>query len=313
MKRLKTPGLRTLVLAVLALALAGASPLAAYEEDFRQEAQDLARALTEAEVGSVAVVDFFDLRGRVSELGRFLADELSTALVATDSVRVIDRLRLATILAEHKISAAGLLEEGAAREVGQVAGVDVLITGRLTSFEETVRVSLEGLRMPSAEMVVSEVIEIPRTPRIAELEVRSLTVDCDPEAGHREISFDGPPVDRIEIREYEFTLRGCAWVKDEVHCGVAVQNLGDERNLYLSGKTRIVFDGGGQAQARRLGMGSDWATGGLSTVGNRLLEDIPMPIGVVFQGVPSGVSTIRLLELDFPGFYVRFRDVRLAR
>ncbi len=40
---------------------------------------------------TVAVVDFTDLRGNVTELGRFLAEELSVSLVSSSArVRVID-------------------------------------------------------------------------------------------------------------------------------------------------------------------------------------------------------------------------------
>jgi len=298
----------------IALALIGAAPLTAYEGSFGQDARDLTRSLEVAEVGSVAVVEFFDLRGRVSELGRFLADELSTAMVATDSsVKVIDRLRLATILEEHKLSATGLLDEETARKVGRIAGVDVLISGRLTSFDETVRVSLQGLRVPSAEVVVSAVVEVPRTPRVAELETRSLTVDCDPETGSGEIVLDAPAVRRTEKRDYEFTLRGCARVGSTVQCAIGVHNHGDERNLYLEGKTRLVSDRGGQAWASRKSLGSNWATGMLSTVGSHLLPDIPVAIGLVFEGVPDGASTVRILELDFYGFDVRFREIPIDR
>jgi len=297
----------------IALAFIGAAPLAAYEGSFEQDARDLARSLEMAEVRSVAVIDFFDLRGRVTELGRFLADDLSTALVAANpSVKVIDRLRLAAILEEHKLSATGLLDEETARTVGRIAGVDVLITGRLTTFEETVRVSLQGLRVPSAEVVVSAVLEVPRTPRVAELETRSLTVDCDPETGSGTISFEGPLIDRVVVEDYEFELHGCARVEDGVRCGLTVRKREGDGNQYLSGKTRMLLGGGLQLWARSVSLGNNWATGELSSAGSYLPKDLPVPIGVVFDGIPEGVSTITLLELDLRGFYVQFREIRIG-
>jgi len=52
-----------------------------------------------------------DLQGNVTELGRFLAEELSGALV-NDSrgFRVIDRAHLKAILQEHKLAATGLID-----------------------------------------------------------------------------------------------------------------------------------------------------------------------------------------------------------
>lgn len=312
--RLSTFALSTLSAALGAALLLAAGPsLAATDGPFAETARELTRKLEKAGVKSVAVVDFFDLKGRETELGRFLADELSAAMVATDSpVKVIDRLRLATILKERKLSATGLLDEDNARKVGRIAGVDVLITGRLTSFDEVVRVSLVGLRVPSAEVLVSEPAEVPRTPRIAELESRSLVIDYDPETGHREISFKGSPEQRYTVDEYEFELLGCTRIGVRVHCGITVLNRGDERNQYLSGKTRMVLDRGVQLQASRVGFGENWATGELSVAGSYLPKDLPVPIVVMFEGVPEGVSTIPELELDLRGFYVPFRKIPLG-
>src|SRR5437899_296918 len=48
---------------------------------------------------TVAVVDFTDLQGNVTELGRYLAEEFSTALVEEPrSFDVIDRIHLKVIL-----------------------------------------------------------------------------------------------------------------------------------------------------------------------------------------------------------------------
>ena len=303
-----------IVALVFASVLATGAPARAFERELEARAGSLARSLEEAEVKSVAVVDFTDLRGRATELGRFLAEELSAKLVAAaPDLRVVDRMRLAPILEERKLSSTGLIDAEAGGEVARIAGVEALVTGRLTPFRDTVRVSLLVLRRGSAEVVVSEVADVPRTGALAELESRSLTVACDPGIEGGELSLDGPALQRVESEGIAFELHGCARVDSAVHCGIAVHNREDEQNLYLSGKTRAVLDRGGQVQADRVSLGGYWATGTLSRVGSPLLEGVPVSLGVVFEGVPGQVETLRLLELNVRGPEIRFRDVPVER
>jgi hypothetical protein len=70
----------------------------------------LSSAITKSGKKTVAVVDFTDLQGRVTEFGRFLAEEFSVALSADQSgFKVIDRTNLKTILQEHKLASTGVL------------------------------------------------------------------------------------------------------------------------------------------------------------------------------------------------------------
>ena len=96
-----------------------------------------------------------------------------------------------------------------------------------------------------------------------------------------------------------------------MECGVAVRNLADERNLLLTGKSRVVFGEGSQATASRVFLNGEWATGALSRVGSPLVPGVTSTLGVVFEGVPEPVETLRLLELDFYGFEVRLGDIPL--
>jgi hypothetical protein len=305
------------------LGLWGAGPGWGFEWEVAAQARDLARGLEAAEVGSVAVVDFTDLRGRETELGRFLAEEISAALVSVESeLKVVDRSRLAAIMEEWELSATGLVApvdpetEEIARKVGRIAGVEALVTGRLTPFRDTVHVSLLVLEVGSAEIVGGAQLRVPKTEAIAELESRSLTVECDPgvDSERGEISIEGAVLlDRVVKEDYELSLYGCTRVEGAVQCAVVVRNRGRERNLLLSGKTRAVYEEGGRTHASRMSLGRQWATGELSRVGSRMLEGVPTSLGVVFEAVPEGVGAFRFLDLDFYGLEVRFRDVPVER
>jgi len=68
---------------------------------------------------SVAVVDFTDLQGNVTELGRFMSEEVELGLVtAKRNLTVVDRTHLRLILQENKLDATGLVDPATARKVG---------------------------------------------------------------------------------------------------------------------------------------------------------------------------------------------------
>jgi len=119
---------------------------------------------------TIAVVDFADLQGNVTELGRFLAEEISAELVnASKGFEVVDRLHLKAILKEHKLSASGIIDPTTARDLGKIAGVGVIVTGTVTAFGERVKISAKALSTQSAKVICSSRGSIPKTQAIEDL------------------------------------------------------------------------------------------------------------------------------------------------
>ena len=144
-----------------------------------QEINELSKSMAEkiATSGekSIAVVDFADLQGNVTELGRFLAEEISTELVnAGKGFEVVDRLHLKAILKEHKLSASGLIDPTTVRELGKVAGVGVIVTGTVTPLGERVKISAKALSTQSAKVICSSRSSIPKTQAIEDLLAREV-------------------------------------------------------------------------------------------------------------------------------------------
>jgi len=144
-----------------------------------QEINELSKAMAEKIAASgektIAVVDFADLQGNVTEFGRFLAEEISAALVNVGKgFEVIDRLYLKAILKEHKLSASGIIDPTTARDLGKIAGVGVIVTGTVTAFGERVKISAKALSTQSAKVICSSRTSIPKTQAIEDLLAREV-------------------------------------------------------------------------------------------------------------------------------------------
>lgn len=332
-------GARAAAVAVAA-ALAAGIPAAAYEHRLETLGDRLVEALPDAGLAAVAVVDFTDLRGEPTELGRFLAEELSTALVRAGSeagaragngggrnaegpddrragatrVRVIDRLRLGRVLDELELAASGLLDPEDARRVGEVAGVDGLVTGSLVPFADAVRVNVKLLDVRTGEILLTETADLPRTPTLTDLEERPLTVRVPPGAGESlELRVDGPPEQTVHFHELKIALRGCVRVEATVHCLFTATHRDADTTLFVYGSTRAVLPDGATVPVSRLHLGGETASGPHSRVGARLVRGVPTAGSAVFDEVPPGAETVRRLELDLHGDDARFLRVPIQR
>lgn len=117
-------------------------------------AEKLAAQVKESGRKKVTILDFTDLQGNSSELGRFLTEELSVGLVERKSgFSVMDRANLKTLLAEHKLTVDGLVDPENAKKLGQFSGVDAIILGKVTPLKDEVAITVKVIATDSAETV----------------------------------------------------------------------------------------------------------------------------------------------------------------
>ncbi|HRP63651.1 MAG TPA: FlgO family outer membrane protein [Phycisphaerales bacterium] len=121
----------------------------------------LATALAERMVADaenrprVTVLDFTDIQNRQNELGRFLALQLANELVTLRNVAVLDRANLETIMAEHQLTAEGLLRPEDAKKLGQFAGVDAILIGNVSLMGDNVEVFVRAISTETSEILAS--------------------------------------------------------------------------------------------------------------------------------------------------------------
>ncbi len=102
----------------------------------------------------VAVIDFTDLDGNMSELGRYVSEQLTVGLVMNRiGFSVLDRANLKKILDEHKLSSSGLIDPDTTKKLGQFAGVDALILGTITPKDQVINVTAKVIATDTAEIV----------------------------------------------------------------------------------------------------------------------------------------------------------------
>lgn len=142
-----------LIYGLLAMSLPAASA-PAMDKELADFAHQLATLVNENGKKKVTVLDFTDLQGGGSELGKYLAEELTVNLVMLKSnFAVLDRANLASILREHKLTATGLVDPENAKKLGQFAGVDALIIGTIVPMNDALQLNAKLITTDTAEIV----------------------------------------------------------------------------------------------------------------------------------------------------------------
>ena len=254
---------------------------------------------------TAAVVDFTDLQGNVTELGRYLAEELSVDLVSdAKGFEVIERNQLKVILQEHRLSATGLIDPQTARKLGQIAGVDALVTGTITAFGDTVRLSAKVLDTQTAKMLGAATSDIPRTKAIEDLLQRGITGagpstsgggDSAQKSSGQSPSAVKPTIlsGKARVGDYQielmFTPKNCRRHRQELTCLVEVVNKGEtglDFDLFQQ-ECSLVDDLGNQYTEGKISIGQKQS--------EHLEPEVPINIVAVTDSVSDQASRATLL------------------
>ena len=278
-------GARTTASLALLLAI-NAAPSAGqgYEQQVRGLATVVGQKLTAAGKETVAVVDFTDLDGKATWLGRFLAEEVSVALGAdAPTFEVIERTQLRVLVQEHKLGASGLLDPQTARKLGQIAGVQAITTGTLTEFGDSVRLSLKVLDVNTARVIASSTVDIPKTNAIQELLAKE--VAGSPMLPKRKLGGDGlsnevtPPAggQTTAERGYTFVLEACRNAGGSLLCTLRVTNEHTRTRLLqmVARGTRLIDANAEELPSTRVTVGGN-------SYSNELVPGVPTKAVVVF-------------------------------
>lgn len=143
----------------------------AYDKEINSISKSIAEKIATAGKKKVTVIDFTDLQGNVTELGRFLAEEFSLALVeAGKGYEVVDRNNLKVIIKEQEPSSRGPTgSQLTTPQIYREAGIDALITGTITPFSDSIRITIKILDITTAKIIGAARGNIARTKDLEEL------------------------------------------------------------------------------------------------------------------------------------------------
>ncbi len=324
MNKIRLKSIYTLLILVMGLFFS--SQVFGYEREIKDLSEKIAVKIDESGKKSVAIVDFTDLQGSVTELGRFIAEELSVELMNNvKKIEIIDRNHLKSILKEHKFSMSGLVDPTTIKKVGKIVGVDAIITGSVTPFGDNIRVTCKVISTDTARVISAGKIEIAKTKAIDELLAKGIddggisksesNVQKKPEDSKKMQSKDSKNV--MTFPDVTISFLGCeldystATRITEIHCKIKITNNGKNREFRKSGNI-LAFDNFGN----KLSGGSLWFKKGGQ---NATLESGMSAEGRYdFYGKTPNTTMLKLLRFTIQtdakdSYELEFKDISVKK
>lgn len=262
--------------------------------------QQIARNMETGQKRRIAVLEFTDLQGQVTNFGRYLSEELITRLYDSNKFKVVERQLLNKVIAEQKLSLTGVVDPDSAKRLGSVLGVDAIVSGTIADRGDTLKVNA---RLIDTE--TGEVFSAAATEMVKDKEVLALL-----NAGVPETKADSPSGTaarsanlKITSDDFTFKLSGCRRAGQRITCEFSVMNnASEDRGFFLYGNeresSRLIDSGGNELYPSTFKLGS--ANGDRRIwLSLQLVPQVPTNASLTFLDPSAKVNSINLLRIAF--------------
>lgn len=320
---------RFFVLAVVVLSLLSCLPVAKPEQVEKQRSSNLDMQMTnltsqiissfnQSNVRKIAVIEFADLEGNVTQLGRFIAEELITRFFTTGKFEVVERNLLQKVLEEQKLGTSGYIDQETAISIGQILGVDAIITGSLTDLGENVKINSRLISTETGSVFAVASVNVFKDPTI-----KLLMGESVPPAGlnegttiQKQHAGLKPPVVKNGV---QFELQKCFYSNEFLTVIFDVTNLDMDKEITLYDRAekdyvRFIDEQGREYRSPEQFLGTH--KGGWNGVADVLMvQDVKTQYTVKFRGVKPQPQTVKRLDIllflpDLKNYFtITFRDV----
>jgi len=137
-----------------------------------QLAQEISSRVEAGGKTKIAVIEFSDLRGNVTDFGMFLAEELITKLFSSARFEVIERQLLNKIMQEHKLSLTGAVDPTSAKELGKILGVDAIVSGTVTDLGKRLKINARLISTETGNVFSAAGITVQKDEEVRQLLAR---------------------------------------------------------------------------------------------------------------------------------------------
>ncbi len=283
-----------------------------YEKEINDVSLSIGKKIEELGKKKIAVVDFTDLQGNVTELGRFIAEELSVNMTMNfQNLEVIDRTHLKTLLQEHALSLSGLTDPSNVQKLGQIAGVEAIITGSVTPFGDNIRVTVKVIATDTAKVITADKSDIAKTKAIEELLAKEISTETKLEVTTQTGTTDQTTTKPASKSQYVVETVNCIYEYKEsgfsnntFYCLIMITSKEKERNVRVyngwNQNTRIIDSNGNEYRCKQTSLGADYSNspGGYPNYAvNLLISDVPIKSYLFFENIPQNIEKMNLLEI----------------
>jgi TolB-like protein len=269
--------------------------------------QQIANKIEAGQKQKIAVLEFTDLQGSVTDFGRYLAEELITRLYQTDKFKVIERQLLNKVIAEQKLSLTGVVDQASAKQLGKLLGVDAIVSGTIASLSQSLKVNA---RLISTE--TGEIFSVASTEIFKDESVKGLmSGNPNPSPSRRSQSTtddSSKTKKKVVSDDFTFELNACRRTGQSVLCDFTiVNNSSEDRLFYLFGdnnrnsrtSSRLIDNTGREYYPSETRLGGATADSRRLWLSLSLVPQVSIRASLRFESVNADAASIELLRITF--------------
>ncbi len=132
-------------------------------------AHKLSASLPKDQRLKIAVVEFWDLEGRPTQLGKWLAEELTAIFFQRSQFTIVERSLLQQVLREQALAQTGVIEIAQAQTIGRAAGADAIVAGTLSALGNEIKVNARMIEVRSGVVLAAAGESLVKTASLIEL------------------------------------------------------------------------------------------------------------------------------------------------
>lgn len=308
------PLVLVLCIVFCATSFSSARPQGVLEQRVSELSQKISNGLTENQKRTIAVLEFVDLRGNVTDFGRFIAEELITNLYETKKFKVIERQLINKIITEQKLSLTGIVDHTSAQKLGRLLGVDAIATGTVTDLGKSLRVNARLIDTTTGEIFGVAQTEVVKDDAVTRLMSGndSSTTSEDPRKNQ---SSQQPKSksQKVDAQFFTFELLRCRLSGTTVACDLTITNNDKDRRLAICA-SGVIFDDFGNSYEM---YGAQLANDQGRTAQAYLISGLKTKAKVTFERVSPEATKITLMNLNIcqveggAGFNLEYRNISL--
>ena len=280
-------------------------------------------SFNQSSVKKIAIIEFADLEGNVTQLGKFIAEELITRIFTTGKFEVVERNLLQKVLEEQQLGMTGYIDQESAISIGQLLGVEAIVTGSITNLGKSVKINarLISTETGSVFAVASVTVHKDSTIRLLMGEKIDKPGSGTVSNSSYQPEYKGlkPPIVNHGI---QFVLKDCFYTNGFLTTILEVTNLDMDKEITLYDRAknayvRVIDDQGREYRSPEQFLGTHKQ--GWNGIDNVLMvQDVGTQYTVKFRNVKPKPTTVKRLDLllylpDLQNFFsITFRDIPVS-
>jgi curli biogenesis system outer membrane secretion channel CsgG len=278
-------------------------------------------AMTENRKRNIAVIEFEDLKKKVTDFGTFLSEELTTRLVQTRKFKVMERQLLNKIITEQKLVLTGAFDPSSAQRLGRLYGVEAICSGSITELARSLRVNGRLISTETGEIFAGVSVEITKDESVLQLLGRNSSGSSGLDNPRNSSRTQDPPLTRtVKSNLFTFELQQCIQSGTTVICDFIVTNQDDDKWFTFGGGVNSqLFDNFGNEAKINLARIANQS--GRQDARILIVSGVPTKARMGFEGISAQATKISLLKFQcafndksgYREFNVQFKDVPLTK